>query len=354
MNYLDVPSAGRFQKDSSVTFAIRGEDRILTHIDWLLECYEETAWSNDPVKRRVILCDLFLTCNFWIKSYHERNPRMRKERYPVVLALFEAVVDKLGILLMCNRAQVAQALDEIYGRELHKHGIQVDDFQKRAQYFSKLERQIYRLRFKGGLAYQYQWWVSNPGKTQVPADSRHAYTLISRRAEGGGQATGSEDFGGFIMTMERELYMAKHWVGGRGSQKGTFHSSYTAGERVIMAGNMLIEGGVIRTIRSDSGHYQPTEMNMAALLQALGMYGVDLHTIDLMDFKGDPIGKADDFLHARVSWDQYLVQRANERAHRVESDNVRLGQGGQVRFPHLQPQTSSGPVGTGGGEYVRV
>src|SRR5437868_14638150 len=94
--YRTVPTLREFQQHSSITLAIRSDDRILKHLDWLLECYDRCTRSpNGDVmsKRRVILCDLFLTCNYWIKCYHELNPRMKKERYSAVTALFDVVVD---------------------------------------------------------------------------------------------------------------------------------------------------------------------------------------------------------------------------------------------------------------------
>jgi hypothetical protein len=337
ISYVNIPSAAQFRKDSSVRLAIRSDDTILKHIDWLLERYDENVGLGKFSRYMVILGDLFLTCNFWLKSYYQKNPLMKKGRYPAVIALFEAVVGRLIVELKCDRHQVARTIDEIYNRDLHKHGLQVDGLSKRAQYFSKKERQIYRLRFRGGIVYQHRWWQNPPSMELTLAESRRAYNGTITRA---GNA-GSVDYGGFIMTMERELFMAKHWIGDIDSRAGVFHSSYTAGDRVIMAGNMLIKGGVIWAIRSDSGHYQPTEMNMAALLQALGMLGVSLRRIALFDYKNNPLGTAPDFLKARESWDQFVQQRTDERQNRKESDDYRQDTLGQKpRFPHLQPKSA--------------
>jgi hypothetical protein len=189
---------------------------------------------------------------------------------------------------------------------------------KKAKYFSRAERQIYRLRFKGGVVYQYKWWRNPPSMGLTLAESSRAYTPLTRSG-----IAGSENYGGFIMTVERELFMAKHELGEWEQYDGVYHSSYTAGKRVIMAGTMLIKGGVIRAIRADSGHYQPTDMNMAALLQALGMFGVSLCRIQLFDYKNNPLGTAVDFLKARVSWDKFVQQRKDEQEHRKEGDKFR-------------------------------
>jgi hypothetical protein len=334
VSYRMIPTASQFQKGSSIAFANRSEDAILKHIDWLLTCYEKAnRGAGDYSLRRVILCDLFLTCNYWIKSYHERNPRMKKERYPAVLALFEIVVNTLGTLLQCGRGKVAATIDEMYGRDLGEHGVTIDEVNDQAKYFDRLQRQHYRLKFKGGLAYQYQWWVADPPPPQlVLAESSRAYAEIRR----GGQ-WGTLNYAGFIMTVERELFMTKHWVGPHGSKEGIFHSSYTAGDRVMMAGTMLIEHGSIRGIRSDSGHYKPTEQNMANLLQALGMFGVDLRPIVLLDHNGDAVGTGLEFLHSRMSWEAFKAQQRDERKTRLHTDDVREGVALHRRHPHLKP-----------------
>ncbi len=332
VTYRTVPPASVFVRDSSVLLAVRNDDIILKHIDWLLKCYEQYK-TTVVLKRPVILCDLFLTCNYWIKSFHERNPRMKKERYPAVLALFEAVVNQLTLTVQCTRAQLAEVIGEIYGREMDMHGVNMDDFRKEAKYFSRMERQIYRLRFKGGLAYQYQWYLEKPIMTLVAANSSNAY---NPEVDRGGSNGASVNFGGFVMTMEREVFMAKHAIVGACSRLGVFHSSYTAGDRVIMAGTMLIESGVIKAIRSDSGHYHPTQQNMAALLQGLAMFGVDLRPIRLVNFDGTPLGTAREFLSSRMTWEQFKKQLFEERSDRIETDDARFKRGMAPKFPHLK------------------
>ena len=75
-SYSSVPSAKQFQKDSSITFAVRADDQILTYLDWLLERYEHYNAKNDYGLRRIVLCEIFLSANYWVKSYHEGRPRM--------------------------------------------------------------------------------------------------------------------------------------------------------------------------------------------------------------------------------------------------------------------------------------
>lgn len=293
-------------------------DPVLWHIEHSLEWFDDFAKSSTDENCLTKLCDLFLTCNFWIKEYNRLNPRQANARYHAVLALFVAVVAKLRVMLNCkNDSEVARKMELIFGRAMHEHGVQVDDEDKRAKYFSDAEREIYRIFFKAGRAYQFQWWGSK-SYSEVICDSVHAYTLVRRR----GSETGA-GFGGFVMTVERTLYMAPHSVGQNFQNNGIFHSSYTSGSSVMMAGTMLIQQGKILAIRPDSGHYQPTETNFRNFLQSLCMFGVDLTQVRVLDFTGGDIGKAFEFLRNGWSWREITLQAKNEAEHRIGVDAYR-------------------------------
>ena len=78
--YKAIPTVKQFQSDSSVTFAVRGEDKILKHLDWLLERYHLHSRNLNADLQRIILCEIFLGANYWIKAYHEKKPAVKKER----------------------------------------------------------------------------------------------------------------------------------------------------------------------------------------------------------------------------------------------------------------------------------
>src|SRR5262249_30630197 len=147
-----------------------------------------------------------------------------------------------------------------------------------------------------------------------------------------------ENWGPFVMTMERALYMAWHFNPSDwndSAQQGVFHTAYTAGEPVLMAGTMLIDNGIIRGIRSDSGHYLPTLANMTACLNALTMYAVDLNQIRIYDWTGTNLGTAPDFLRTGMTWKNFESQHTDERQHRMDSDKKREEFGLNKRFPHI-------------------
>lgn len=94
--------------------------------------------------------------------------------------------------------------------------------------------------------------------TAIPSKTRAYNPKISRRNNDHGTAKTLTGFGTFIMTIDRTLF--------------------------------LIRNGIVEAIRPDSGHYQPTGMNMALLLQALAMYGVRPDRVKLYDFEGELLG----------------------------------------------------------------
>ena len=336
VTYTVVPTPARFQKDSSVTFAFRKDDPVLTNLDWLLEHYDKQRLRHDRLKCRVLLSHLFLSANSWVKGFSQKDPRMKKERYPAVIALFEAVVNELAgsdhfnldaahfvpvavgqdakagpVWRSGNRAsQVASRIREYFGQKLHADGYDTDVTHKMAKYFTECERQVYRLRFCGGRAYQYPWWLPHHPTSMVPAESEKAEAGIARREENSeDKYAASPGYGNFVMTLEREVFMAKHTVS-NDVYSSIFHSSYTAGGPVILAGSMLVKRGDIRAIRCDSGHYRPSRFNVVLGLQGLQMHGVNLRRVRLYDFKGGDAGTAYDFLRKGVKWDDYINPKA--------------------------------------------
>lgn len=314
ITYAGVPSVKQFQKDSSIALAIRSRDRILSHLDWLIERYH--VHVADPDQRRlpsIVLVEIFLAANYWIKSYHENRPDMKKERYPAVLALFEAAVDALAHGLQVGRPQVAQQIKEIFGRDITQEGLDTDEI-KKAHFFDARELALLRIRFKGGLAYHYGLDAEKHAElTLKPLDSKKFYLAVVRKNGRGGQK--SECFPGwapFVMTHERELYMTKHWLDDA-KHKNIFHSSYTRGGMVAAAGTMGVKNGAIVGLRPDSGHYRPLENNFVGVLMALQMFGVRMDRVRMFTFDGKPLGTARQFMESRLSWFAYQQSAASFR-----------------------------------------
>jgi len=309
LSYTEVPSLDRWKRDSSVALAVRNRDIILSHIDLLIDDYQKAGSKISA--NGLILCDLFLTTNFWVKSLEAGNRLCEKGRYQAMMALFTVVVTKLKKLFeVSSEVAVSNEMKDMFGVGMSKHGYQADSMFG-AITFDKAQLAKFRIWFKHGLAYQIPWWTSSGSLKRVLAESKYGYADIARPNSGLAQFN---DYSGFIMTIERELYMTKHDFDANKTSGNMFHSSYLGWtSRVAMAGTILIEDGRIRGIRTDSGHYQPGLHNLNAFLWALRMYGVPLDSIELFDYKGDSKGSAATFLTSQKSWDVYFSGQKVER-----------------------------------------
>jgi hypothetical protein len=319
ITYDRIPTVAQFKKDSSVTFALRGNDRILSHLDWLLERFHSNHGPN-VFRPHVIACDLFVTANYWIKSYHQNNPRMLKERYPAVLALFASTVDQLALMFGCARKrlntgdevkptmwgelEVQKQMVEIFGKEIVPDKAE-SDLADGAKHYEASELALHRIRFREGRAYKYQATEGGTLRLQ-PVNSRDYYLPATRPGAG----AGIKYWAPFVMTQEREFYMSKH-------TSGIYHSAYTRGGPVSCAGTMLIKNGVIRGLRPDSGHYQPLDQNAIAALIALRMFGVNLHKTIVLDWSDDKAKKpmkAIEYMRGNISWAKYTKTGARALA----------------------------------------
>ncbi len=300
LNYTEIPPAAKWQQDSSVSLAVRGRDVILAQIDALIEVYGR--FRTVP-KGLVIACDLFFTLDYWLKIYLT-NPQMEKGRARAVQALYECVAYMLCRVFGCTINTLPRELELMFGRELSDLGVEVDvlgEIGEQAFYAKRADLPLYKLQFRHGLTYQFKWWEKGSCGL-VLANSERAYS-----PEAGAGDVG-ENYGYFVMSMGRDIYMMRH-----GSIKDSnyriFHSTYLAGDTTMAAGSMLIEHGIVKRIRPDSGHYKPTSSNMLALLQTLQMVGVQIAGIVMENFHGQEVGTAVDFFRKNADWDRLLHQR---------------------------------------------
>jgi hypothetical protein len=335
--YASIPSKKQWLSDSSVTLAVRTNDPVLHHIDMLLEHYDRQRYEPNS---SVVACDLFFTLDYWLKIYRG-NSKMEKGRAPAVQALYECVAKELCAIFKCTINVLPRELELMFGREMSDVGVKVDVLEThgwKAFYAERSELPLFKLYFKNGRAYQYQWWTKPPG-ARVLAESRRAYS-----PEAGAGDVG-DNYGFFVMSMGRDIYMMKHGQIGK-SRYRIFHSSYLAGGTTMAAGSMLIEQGEVKRIRSDSGHYKPTPSNMISLLQALQMVGVNLSQVDMEDFNGRAVGKAPAFLDMNARWDLLLQRRDKTLDDNKYAAAYKPRQPGQ---PEPQPEPS-----LYSGEYTRT
>jgi hypothetical protein len=313
-----MPTLDQWRRDSSVTLAVRSHDVVLTNIDKLIE---EFQGSNDGFVKLATACQLFFALDYWLKEY-PKTASMDKGRAPAIEALYKFVAaNYLCDRLKCTINTLPRELELLFGRELTGHGRVIDHADGAANYMSPLEAARYKLVFRQGLVYQFPWWNRNSPRNALElADSSHASSRA--HVERGPNAQLFRTFGFFTMSMSRDIYMAEHYVAadpvwdGDGElvmlqTKGIYHSSYLSGVAAMFAGSMLIQAGRIRAIRSDSGHYQPADVNTAALLRTLTMHGIPINQIDVYDYAGNLDIDGASFMADNGGWAQILQQRAS-------------------------------------------
>jgi hypothetical protein len=333
--YKEIPQLRQWQTDTDFIHAPRFHDQELLRIDQFLGEYHRAEMQHGS-RCGFVLCDLFLALNAWIKHFNERCVEQKndgaaksgksappsahdisKKRYPAVLELLQIVAMTLG------KYQITKEEDEenSSGRiatlrhasspsashsDFYKHitktimgmttvGIKPTglDTDKSCNMKPFTDDQLaqFRMCFKGGLAWQVAWWEVTPTLDLQPADSSRAFNAK-------GVGTCMKDFGAFVMTKDLEIYMSKHCI-----SKGIFHSSYTNQSPVVMAGTMLIKHGVVRAVRSDSGHYQPNTQEFRRFLRQLGALGVCLSRVDVFSHEDEGrnyLGKASDVLNGKI------------------------------------------------------
>ena len=298
--YTSIPTLSQWKSDSIVALVTRKNDKILSYIDTLLGQYQHRAKGYEDM---VVLSDLFFTLDYWLKIY-KTNLQMEKSRVPAIQALYEVVAQVLSRIFNTTINVLPRELETHFGCTLSVDGNQVDVQQKRANYLKRSEITQYRLRFMNGKAYQFAWWNPKLVQEWVLANSKKTATYMHI-----GQVV--TEYGFFTMSMSRDIYMMKHKLGDEGKSEGIYHSTYLAGEAAMCAGSMLIREGVIERVRSDSGHYKPTDANMLGLLQALRMRGVSIENILVEAFTGAKEVKAPDFIAANGDPTIFSSQQTN-------------------------------------------
>lgn len=334
LQYTAIPHPSRWKSDSSVAFAFRKSDPVLDRIDHLVADYHQ-GFAQETTRRFVVLCDLFFTLDYWLKravpnpafasTGFRNHDHMEAGREGAIRALYACVANLLCRLFQCTINSLPRELELMFGRELTVCGVKTDmKSGSDAHYYTRKEAELYRIWFKGGLAYQFPWWEKEPGTVRVLAESsrsseKKALVKAALKAK-----FPSDNYGFFAMSMSRDIYMTKQghmmdhprhdnemdWnmIQGTG-QNRLYHSAYLAGGTAMQAGTMLIEQGVVKRIRPDSGHYQPVDANMVAMLQALQMFSVDLRNVMVETFDGNHEIKALEFLEKQGDWKRLVSDR---------------------------------------------
>lgn len=275
--YMMLPSMAKFVQDTGPA----GHDATLRYITDTLN--RMPPGGND---RFIAMTDLFFGLNGWIKAYHEGSVQIRKPAYPAVAALTDCVIKELQKVVGApTAAHLSRALSNMFGLANVSAGRRTDaNFN--AITFDKGRRELSRLHFRNGLAFR----ARTPDMIGAPPGPDGLTLVQSRWFETDIRRQGVDSMPGFapfVMSLEREFYMARHEV----AQGGIFHSAYFGDGRVGAAGTMLIETGRVLAIRSDSGHFRPPPRSMASALKGLQAKGLSIDNVTVYDFKAHSSGE---------------------------------------------------------------
>ena len=267
-------------------------DSRLLIIDEFVKTYHNTS---DSWLKLAALGELYFVTDFWLRNLKFENNALTQAREGAVNDLFLAVVNALCEKFDCPVNVLPQRLDESFGRVLTEHGHKLDHEDAKitttptrigigtpvntAEYLNYAEVQRFRLIFSQGLAYQNTWSAPPPYKLALAESGKVGWKyhpLITGNMFDPG-------FAGFALSMGREFYMAPHRGGF--DKDNFFHSSYLSGNAVLCTGSLLIEKGVVKKVKNDSGHYQPHLMHLQNVVQALRMVGVDPASIEVIAVK---------------------------------------------------------------------
>jgi hypothetical protein len=167
-------------------------------------------------------------------------------------------------------------LTETFGRSMDAHGVEIDLTSRCAEYLTAKEVEKFRLEFRGGLAYQQQWWRNNPKLVLAESANVREGTkdLQAKQGRPGDEITAG--FSGYVMSMGGDIYTGPHFTADINSHHGRYHSSYFAGEAVLSAGEIKIEQGWVRQINNNSGHYRPGPEKLMMAVEVLATLGVNM------------------------------------------------------------------------------
>jgi hypothetical protein len=297
-----------WKKESTAgMFAMRWTDLRLKYIDGLMALYETRRNAVKTVDDRLdchtIICSLYFALDSWLKETEKGKVELNLKRKPGVQKLYEQVVKELCRFYDVKVNELPNELEDQFGKEMEQHGRDVDlawvgKFPAAKELFDQLEDYMqaqpgqkykgigkfqdpymtaiipfykerwdvekYRVWFRGGTAYQLEWWDDKePDPKGVKLDTVQNYERKST----------SRECAGYTLSMGRDLYVGQH-IADLKNKEAFFHSAYLAGAKCQCAGEIRAVAGKITLVNSASGHYKPKSDNLMFILDYLKSQGV--------------------------------------------------------------------------------
>lgn len=277
---MPIPTKAEFQQATNLKAVIsdkRATDTILNHIDALLDTFH--AEASEPA-RAIILAKIYYATEAWLKKVERKEAGVNGRRKSDVYAFYVKVVGELSLLTEVPVNLLPNWLAGTFGKAMVAHGAELDIRDNLADYLSEIDVRKFRLSFRGGLAYQQQWWTNRTDQVIASSANVIAGTApLAARQGNAGVAVISAHFSGYVLSQGGDFYTGPHFAprpGPQGGNTGRYHSSYFGGEAILSAGEIRIDDGQVVEINTNSGHYQPTPTHLRMAVETLAMNGVAL------------------------------------------------------------------------------
>ena len=308
--YTRFPTKNAWEKDSWINdFRVtRKSDPVLKRIDNLLG---NVSLASDGAEKKYLECELYFATNYWLNNYLAVT-NMRKERAPAVRMLRQFVETDLARSLKCHPQMLRPRLQKHFAKSINSHGVWCD---RSLSPLTIARRDKYRISFDCGKAYWLEWWKNK----SVEATTLELVNTMKANKGTSGNKKGDmtdDDWGYFVMSFDRELYIGGHMTTPNSDKWAVFHSSYLGGMPVQFAGSIRIIDGIVKGVRNNSGHYKPGDSFFINILEQLKTVGVPLKEVELRNFKDDPIEDkdgniypADKYLQDNGCWEKVLERK---------------------------------------------
>ena len=275
--YRRLPNSVQFGND----IGNAGNDPILKRIMQRLDKYRAARHAHNKERQLRYLIEIYFCSNQWLGAHTSS-----KRRAPYLEALFRATVERLAINFECQGKLnlLPFKLEEYFGQKILRDkweadiGQRNDDGKKQAPedrdistadatFLSSKELALRRLTFKNGKIYMWDWFRGTRSVKLVPANSANA----------GNPIVITPGFSGYALRMDREIFMTRHSEGHEGAKVA--HSTYTAGQAVLCAGEIAIKDGRLLCVTTASGHYQPKPEKLLHVLEHFRSNGISMGNV---------------------------------------------------------------------------
>lgn len=219
-------------------------------------------WScfkgDSAIKITCLIANLSLSGKAFTSIY--RNSVMKVESSVVKSNFVQKYMESKSIQPLTSSDFKELSVDRLYQGE-NKVRVEYGEI-KQVHYFSETEKLKHTIQFKNGRAYHID---SNPISTNTEL------------------TTSTKPIPGiFVIDLQGRLILAPRKQFGK-----LHHSSLSAGEPVMMAGEIVIRNGEIISIVNRSGHFKPKSEHIEFTKKYLEINGVDTSKIKFSNFTDD-------------------------------------------------------------------